>query len=85
MVQKATTTPTVEVENPQQCRHHWVIQPAMGPVSQGVCQLCGEDREFQNYVEAASWGNSKHADRANEAGKGVMPLTNSADPDDEEE
>ena len=38
------------------CRHHWVIQPADGPVSNGSCQVCGETRDFKNYVESATWG-----------------------------
>ena len=41
------------------CRHHWVIQPADGPVSNGSCQVCGESREFKNYVESATWGESR--------------------------
>ena len=41
------------------CRHHWVIQPADGPVSNGSCQVCGESREFKNYVESATWGDSR--------------------------
>ena len=35
------------------CAHHWVIEPANGPVSQGVCQVCGEVRGFKNFIE--SW------------------------------
>lgn len=85
MAQKVTATPTVEVENPQECAHHWVIQPAMGPSSQGICQICGESRDFQNYVEAASWGDSRHVDRSSEASKEAMALTNTARQDDEEE
>ena len=30
------------------CRHHWVIGTANGPTSNGVCQRCGHQREFQN-------------------------------------
>lgn len=47
------------------CRHHWVIQPATGPISPGVCQNCGETREFKNYVEASTWGDDKSVSRAN--------------------
>ena len=47
------------------CCHHWAIQPATGPVSQGVCRLCGEVREFKNYVEAATWGDSRLSNRSN--------------------
>ncbi len=85
MAQKATATPTIEVENIQGCAHHWVIQPAMGPSSQGIGQICGESRDFQNYVEAASWGDSRHTDRSSEARKEAMALTSSAGQDDEEE
>ena len=40
------------------CTHHWVIEPSTGPVSQGACQLCGEVKEFKNYVESPSWGDT---------------------------
>ena len=34
------------------CSHlYWVIATANGPVSVGICQTCGETRDFQNYVE----------------------------------
>jgi hypothetical protein len=32
------------------CCHHWVIEPANGPISRGVCQRCNESREFKNSV-----------------------------------
>jgi len=35
------------------CVHHWIIEPANGPVSQGACQVCGEVRGFKNFIE--SW------------------------------
>ena len=53
-----------EVQEPDLCRHHWVIQPATGPVSQGVCQACGAVRDFQNYVESASWGDTRLGNRS---------------------
>ncbi len=49
------------------CRHHWVIQPADGPVSNGACQVCGETREFKNYVESATWGDSRITNKASSA------------------
>ena len=49
------------------CRHHWVIQPADGPVSNGLCQVCGETREFKNYVESATWGDSRITNKASSA------------------
>ena len=30
------------------CPHHWMIQPAEGPMSAGVCKLCHATREFKN-------------------------------------
>ena len=30
------------------CPHHWLIETAVGPVSKGVCRLCGEERAFDN-------------------------------------
>ena len=56
-------TEPVEEQAEPQCCHHWVIQPATGPVSSGVCQVCGEVREFKNYVEASTWGDDKGASR----------------------
>ena len=38
------------------CTHHWVIDTPSGPVSNGVCKVCGEVREFRNYLEnSPSW------------------------------
>ena len=64
MAQHTIITQELEIEiqmaaSCQGCRHHWVIQPADGPVSNGSCQICGESREFKNYVESATWGDSR--------------------------
>lgn len=32
------------------CDHYWVIGTAEGPVSLGICKLCGQKREFHNYL-----------------------------------
>jgi len=50
------------------CCHHWIINLAQGPTSQGVCKNCGEVKEFQNYisVEELGWGGQK--DRVKEWG-----------------
>ena len=67
MPQQITTAPTSESENTEAavevCRHHWVILPADGPVSNGSCQICGENRQFKNYVESATWGESRIASK----------------------
>jgi hypothetical protein len=31
-----------------QCTHFWVIEPARGPTSAGVCKRCGAAKEFHN-------------------------------------
>jgi hypothetical protein len=40
----------------QECRHHWVIDSAKGPVSSGKCRACGLEKQFKNYLEATPWG-----------------------------
>ena len=45
------------------CQHHWVIQSADGPTSPGMCRQCGETRDFKNYVETASWGDTRLVNR----------------------
>ena len=35
------------------CAHYWVIAVPNGPISEGVCQLCGHVREFTNSTEYA--------------------------------
>ena len=67
------------------CRHHWVIQPATGPISSGVCQICDETREFQNYVEASTWGDDKSSNRASARAKADVSRTVSKVADDEDE
>ena len=72
------------------CTHHWTIQPATGPVSQGVCRLCGEVREFKNYVEAATWGDSRLSNRSNSedsqgSGKPAPKTEDSKDGDENKE
>ena len=37
------------------CVHHWIIDPPDGPVSTGMCQKCGEKRQFQNYFPHSIW------------------------------
>lgn len=59
MTQQISSTPTAEAESPAQCRHHWIIQAATGPFSPGICQNCGAQREFRNYVEAPYWNEEK--------------------------
>ena len=73
-----------EVQEPAQCRHHWDIQPATGPVSQGVCQACGEVRDFKNYVESASWGDTRLGNRSSGQANDVVAGAVAGGSDDEE-
>ncbi|MDA1129081.1 MAG: hypothetical protein O2913_10345 [Chloroflexi bacterium] len=60
-------TESIAEESVVTCCHHWVIQPADGPVSNGSCQVCGEIREFTNYVESATWGDSRTTGKSSSA------------------
>ena len=37
-----------------ECTHHWVIESPNGPLSAGVCQRCGGEREFENSGQPTS-------------------------------
>ena len=39
------------------CVHHWVLAPPDGPTSKGACRSCGNERDFENYIEA-DWGQT---------------------------
>ena len=75
MTQQIAMTTPVEEENIPHCCHYWVIQPATGPVSQGICQACGEVREFKNYVEASTWGDDRSANRSSAEKQSVVAHT----------
>ena len=82
-----TIAPTPEVEENAaatvaECRHHWVIQPADGPVSIGACQICGESRDFKNYVESATWGDSRIASKNTSATAGAESTSDDEDGND---
>ena len=38
-----------------ECKHYWVIATPNGPLSEGVCQRCGEKREFMNSGASTPW------------------------------
>lgn len=37
------------------CAHFWRIESPRGPLSRGVCKLCGEEREFRNSLPLSRW------------------------------
>jgi hypothetical protein len=64
MVQQAEHTAVQEVpEVAVICQHHWLINAADGPTSAGVCRVCGEIKDFKNYVETATWGDTRLINR----------------------
>ena len=81
MAPEESTPPPAQDASTATCCHHWAIQPATGPVSQGVCRICGEVREFKNYVEAATWGDSRLSNRSNseDSSGSVKPVPNKED------
>ena len=89
MAQHTTITPEPEIEidstqSAAACRHHWVIQPADGPVSNGSCQACGETREFKNYVESATWGDNRMTSRSLSASAISSSTSDDEDMNDQE-
>ncbi len=85
MAQRTTIAPVSELETtPMVCQHHWVIQSADGPFSNGSCQACGETREFKNYVESATWGDSRVTNKASAADSYVGDQPDPMDEEDED-
>lgn len=82
MIQQVSRAVSGEVREEGVCRHHWIIEAPMGPVSNGACQLCNEVREFKNYIETAPWGEDTPAVQS----IGQIPgLSSSEDGEDSEE
>ncbi|MBI4201045.1 MAG: hypothetical protein HY531_01995 [Chloroflexi bacterium] len=47
-----------------ECVHFWIIEPPKGPISGGVCKLCGKRQEFRNSVYSSAWNKAvaRHED-----------------------
>ena len=56
------------------CCHHWIIQPAIGPVSEGMCQKCGEVKEFKNSLDYETEWSSRRELARSDLGVAVDPL-----------
>ena len=64
-------------ESVDNCTHHWLIEPANGPTSVGVCQECGAEAEFQNYIgHESQWVDQTRTEEKGEANDGEeeMPI-----------
>ncbi|KKN75621.1 hypothetical protein LCGC14_0378590 [marine sediment metagenome] len=49
------------------CIHNWTIETPSGPTSWGVCQVCGQVREFKNSIPGdQSWFHSNTTDEEKE-------------------
>ncbi len=38
-----------------ECQHYWKIASPNGPISIGVCKICGERSEFKNSIQGSGW------------------------------
>ena len=57
MIQQKVKVVEEATESAPVCTHHWVIEAARGPVSQGHCRLCDETKEFKNYIDNPEEGD----------------------------
>ena len=49
------------------CQHYYILEPANGPVSIGVCKLCAVVKEFLNAIPGdQSWFHSNTTDEEKE-------------------
>ena len=56
------------------CAHHWVIAAPNGPTSEGVCQRCGHQREFQNSLPHKSSFSKKLAGHRAPQATYIIPM-----------
>ncbi len=49
------------------CTHYWMIETSHGPTSKGVCRFCGEERGFDNSLDASYWAAQAEKARENKA------------------
>lgn len=54
-------------ETLSECKHYWLIEAPNGPVSYGVCKICGERSEFKNSVQGSGWDREGAQRRARQA------------------
>ena len=81
-LQIAPTTLDDEEERIQ-CRHYWVIEAPEGPVSRGVCRICGEVQEFKNFIDSPSLREDTPSTSDKEPAPVKVSAEDSDDPDEE--
>ncbi len=80
-----TETQSPETSTETTCVHHWIIDSPAGASSTGVCKICGERREFQNYVGDFIWeggGTAKYEPAGWKSSVTEMIRPDSAEGDD---
>ncbi len=58
----------VEQDNAPTCCHHWAIEAAVGPVSRGECQKCGDVKEFKNSIDYETEWTARREQARSESG-----------------
>ena len=52
----------------QDCKHHWLIESPHGPISKGICRICGDEKGFRNSLDTPPEeenNNTKSSDSEN--------------------
>ena len=44
------------------CKHFWLIDTPTGPSSRGTCKVCGQIKEFRNYLETSPYWDNDNDD-----------------------
>ena len=79
-------SPDIESQENVECVHYWIIDVPSGPVSKGKCRLCGEGKEFRNYLESGSgWDDDRSLTQASVAGRSSLSQFGGAEVTSEEE
>ena len=58
-----------EVIEFQDCKHHWLIESPHGPISKGVCRLCGDEKGFRNSLEIPPIEDNKDSTKSEGSAK----------------
>ena len=79
------TLPDIENLENLECVHYWIIDVPSGPVSKGKCRLCGDSKEFRNYLETASaWDDDRTSSQASTAVRSSLSQLGDASVNSEE-
>jgi hypothetical protein len=62
-LEEAPIASAVKGRRGEQCCHFWIIESARGPISNGVCKWCDDERQFSNYLRLSGGLSEKHMSR----------------------